>query len=168
MSNWWPALPGPGVEYRPVPEWQQMAIAGALRADDPLFDPVRGVWSRAADHPDLLPYFAQSEINRPGLLGLAALALLAWAVARELANEGLCGLVWADLKREIFRRDGYVCVYCGHRGNALTLHVDHIVPRSRGGSDDPGNLATACWPCNLGKGTRTGWEYRLWRLLYGR
>ena len=104
MSNWWPALPGPSVVYRPVHEWQRMAMAGPLRADDLLFDPVRGVWSRAADHPNLLPYFPQSPMNWPALLGLATLALLALAVARELANEGLRELVWPDLRREIFRR----------------------------------------------------------------
>lgn len=70
--------------------------------------------------------------------------MLAFAPARALTNDGLRGLGWEDLKREIFRRDSYTCVYCGHRGNVLTLHVDHVVPRSRGGTDDPANLTTGC------------------------
>lgn len=34
---------------------------------------------------------------------------------------------------------------------ALQACVDHLVPREKGGDDDPGNLVTACWPCNFGK-----------------
>jgi HNH endonuclease len=29
--------------------------------------------------------------------------------------------------------------------------VDHVVPRKRGGRTEPGNLVTACYPCNFGK-----------------
>lgn len=44
------------------------------------------------------------------------------------------------------------CGYCGKIGVALTL--DHIVPRSRGGTDEPDNLILACWSCNSSKGNR--------------
>jgi len=33
----------------------------------------------------------------------------------------------------------------------VTLEVDHVVPRSRGGTDDPENLVTSCQDCNRGK-----------------
>jgi hypothetical protein len=33
----------------------------------------------------------------------------------------------------------------------VTLEVDHIHPRSKGGTDHPDNLVTACWDCNAGK-----------------
>lgn len=56
-------------------------------------------------------------------------------------------------KREIFRRDGYTCQYCGSRSGRLTL--DHVVPRHRGGQHDWENLVTACPSCNLRKGGRT-------------
>jgi 5-methylcytosine-specific restriction endonuclease McrA len=42
------------------------------------------------------------------------------------------------------------CVYCGGPG---PFEVDHIVPVSRGGSDDMANLAAACRPCNRSKGS---------------
>lgn len=39
--------------------------------------------------------------------------------------------------------------------------VDHVIPKSQGGSDDPSNLVPACWVCNSSKGTRSLEEYRL-------
>jgi 5-methylcytosine-specific restriction endonuclease McrA len=56
-------------------------------------------------------------------------------------------------KREIFRRDDYVCQYCGSRSASLT--IDHVVPRHRGGNHSWSNLVTACELCNLKKGGRT-------------
>lgn len=43
---------------------------------------------------------------------------------------------------------GCVCHYCG---NADATHVDHIVPKYDGGTDDLGNLIAACLACNLFK-----------------
>lgn len=55
---------------------------------------------------------------------------------------------------EIFKRDRFTCQYCGRTPPNVLLHVDHIVPRKEGGSDDPENLRTACQDCNLGKGAQ--------------
>lgn len=55
---------------------------------------------------------------------------------------------------EILRRDGFRCHYCGTRGNETTgagLTIDHVVPTTLGGSDDPTNLVAACRDCNSGK-----------------
>lgn len=52
----------------------------------------------------------------------------------------------------VLRRDGFACRYCGAKAPDVVLHVDHVVPRSAGGSDDEGNLVSACASCNLGKG----------------
>lgn len=52
---------------------------------------------------------------------------------------------------EIFKRDGFRCVYCGATPNTTVLHVDHVEPKSKGGTDDHANLVTACQPCNGGK-----------------
>lgn len=43
-----------------------------------------------------------------------------------------------------------VCAYCGETHDEM--HRDHVVPRSRGGPDDPSNLVMACRPCNSAKG----------------
>lgn len=56
-------------------------------------------------------------------------------------------------KREIFRRDGYRCQYCGRSTSHLTL--DHVLPRYRGGGYSWENLVSACPQCNRLKGHRT-------------
>lgn len=58
------------------------------------------------------------------------------------------------MRFEILKRDGFRCRYCGATGAKTQLHVDHIEPRSLGGSDEPSNLITACRECNLGKRAR--------------
>ena len=49
------------------------------------------------------------------------------------------------------------CVYCGKEN--VPLEIEHIIPKSRGGSDCIGNLALACTPCNQKKGTKTAEEF---------
>lgn len=56
-------------------------------------------------------------------------------------------------KKEIFRRDGYTCQYCGKRAKVLT--IDHVIPRHLGGDHSWENLVTACADCNHRKGGRT-------------
>jgi len=54
---------------------------------------------------------------------------------------------------EVFNRDRYTCQYCGREGRDLTL--DHVLPRSRGGTHEWGNVVSCCFPCNLRKAGRT-------------
>jgi 5-methylcytosine-specific restriction endonuclease McrA len=62
-------------------------------------------------------------------------------------------------RKNILRRDGFKCAYCGR--SDLPLTIDHIVPRARGGSDSWENLVCACTACNNRKGDRTPWEARM-------
>ena len=55
---------------------------------------------------------------------------------------------------EIFKRDGFICQYCGRKPPQIILEIDHIMPRKKKGKDIPENLITACFDCNRGKGTR--------------
>jgi len=64
-------------------------------------------------------------------------------------------LMTLTLRSDILRRDGYRCRMCGAAGaDGVELHVDHILPVSRGGRTIVENLQTLCAPCNLGKGAR--------------
>jgi hypothetical protein len=56
----------------------------------------------------------------------------------------------------IWRRAKGRCEYCRVHQDDLdffTFHVEHIIPRQHGGSDNPQNLCLACRECNLSKGT---------------
>lgn len=59
-----------------------------------------------------------------------------------------------SMRFEILKRDQFTCHYCGRTPPNVLLHVDHVVPRSAGGTDDPANLITACADCNQGKSSR--------------
>jgi len=56
-------------------------------------------------------------------------------------------------KANILVRDGCRCAYCGSKREKLTL--DHIIPKSRGGSSTFENCVASCRPCNNHKGCRT-------------
>jgi 5-methylcytosine-specific restriction endonuclease McrA len=55
-------------------------------------------------------------------------------------------------RRNVLHRDNYTCQYCGVRRHDLT--IDHIIPRSRGGTDAWDNVVAACLKCNVKKGDR--------------
>lgn len=55
------------------------------------------------------------------------------------------------LRYEVLRRDNHACRYCGQSAPDVKLTVDHVIPTTLGGGDDPGNLVTACADCNSGK-----------------
>lgn len=58
---------------------------------------------------------------------------------------------WMTLRRFILSRDNYTCTYCGRKMPDVKIECDHIIPLSRGGSNDPENLTAACFECNSSK-----------------
>ncbi len=59
------------------------------------------------------------------------------------------------LRLEVLKRDDYTCQACGRspaNTKGIELHVDHIMPLAKGGTNVPENLQTLCNECNLGKG----------------
>lgn len=76
----------------------------------------------------------------------------------------------------LMRRDGYHCAYCGKRAET----IDHVIPRSRGGTHVWENCVASCKPCNHRKADHfldeLGWKLRVtphvprglhWRLING-
>jgi len=55
------------------------------------------------------------------------------------------------VRAAVFARDGLACQACAATDD---LTLDHIVPESKGGSHDPGNLRTLCRRCNSSKGVK--------------
>lgn len=65
----------------------------------------------------------------------------------------------------VYLRDQHTCQYCAKRfGGTRGLTLDHVVPRSRGGTNTWENVVTCCVPCNSHKASRTPREARM-RLL---
>jgi hypothetical protein len=64
---------------------------------------------------------------------------------------------WAETVRQVEARAAGRCEYCRmHQAlQGATFHVEHIVPKSRGGRSEMDNLAWACPACNLHKSDRT-------------
>jgi hypothetical protein len=61
------------------------------------------------------------------------------------------------LRFKVLQRDRFKCVLCGDhpaRNSECVLHVDHVVPWSKGGKTQEDNLRTLCATCNLGRGNR--------------
>jgi 5-methylcytosine-specific restriction endonuclease McrA len=56
---------------------------------------------------------------------------------------------WAQIMAQ-YRRQGYVCAYCGERPSGLP-EPEHVVPLSRGGRNDMTNIVAACKGCNSDK-----------------
>lgn len=58
------------------------------------------------------------------------------------------------LRFKVFQRDNFKCRFCGASpatDSSIQLHVDHIIPWSKGGETVIENLQTLCSNCNLGK-----------------
>jgi hypothetical protein len=70
----------------------------------------------------------------------------------------------ARVRREVYARDGHTCQLCAApvRHDVDVNHprypnLDHVVPFSKGGTDDPGNLRLTCRQCNLMRGVNETW-----------
>lgn len=53
-----------------------------------------------------------------------------------------------EIRFKVLERDGYKCVNCGKNVTVSTSHIDHIIPKSKGGTEDLMNLRTLCPECH--------------------
>jgi Homing endonuclease associated repeat/HNH endonuclease len=172
FGSWFSALERAGL----APSRSPISIA-----DEQLFQNLRAVWITLGRQPSygdvkkpVSTYSAATYDNRFGGWSNALRAFVGWAnsdqpepldavdssnpvdaqpavrsthrTRREISDR---------VRFSILMRDGFACGTCGvspasERG--ITLHVDHVIPWSRGGETVPENLATKCSRCNLGKG----------------
>ena len=66
--------------------------------------------------------------------------------------KGVC--IRPDLRLAIYLRDRFTCLYCLrdlHDAHPTDITLDHLIPDSKGGSNDPANLITACRSCNCAR-----------------
>lgn len=67
---------------------------------------------------------------------------------------------FTEAETAVLDRCGHVCHYCG---SPDLLTMDHIIPRSKGGSDCASNLLSACQSCNASRGNKDYDEFVEWR-----
>jgi hypothetical protein len=79
-----------------------------------------------------------------------------WGLVRSRQRGKRSEARYVDL--EIFERDGWRCHICKKpvrkdvpRTDPAGATIDHLIPISRGGRDEPANVATAHWACNQAK-----------------
>lgn len=77
-------------------------------------------------------------------------AMVGIAVQRRTKSRGSKK---TSLREKLYKKWGKKCVYCDAIG--VPLELDHVIPRSHGGSDRPSNLVPACCDCNRDKGDRS-------------
>ncbi len=87
---------------------------------------------------------ADAEFPVPSVIRLASMIKRPHRSVRKLT------------RLEVFKRDQYMCQYCGKESRQLTL--DHVIPRYRGGEHTWENVVSACVPCNRRKAGRTPQE----------
>lgn len=76
----------------------------------------------------------------------------AWRDPTKTTTERGYGHDWPKRRARILDRDQHHCLPCLRRGvSRRAFHVDHIVPKSQGGSDDDTNLQSVCPQCHLAK-----------------
>lgn len=60
-----------------------------------------------------------------------------------------------ELRYKILKRDNFTCQACGITAkDGIKLHIDHIIPISKGGKTTEDNLQVLCEDCNIGKSNK--------------
>lgn len=140
-------------------------------SDERLFQNILNLWEhlgrqpRRSDLTNDISEFSQSPYNRRFKTWTNALQnFVAWANEEELIapeiestsdNKKKTGRDPSlRLRFKVMQRDKFTCQHCGAspaKDPSVELHLDHIVPWSKGGETTYENLQTLCSKCNLGK-----------------
>ena len=67
-------------------------------------------------------------------------------------------MIPAKKRFKVLERDKFRCQYCWKTWKDVTLEVDHVIPKSKWGSDDLNNLITCCRECNIWKWNEIIWD----------
>lgn len=62
-------------------------------------------------------------------------------------------------RRDVWERDGNICLYCEDELTYDSWHMDHFVPISRGGKHSMANCVVSCQPCNNRKANKMPEEF---------
>lgn len=104
---------------------------------------------------------AITEEENGHFLHSARLAMRLPSVIRLLEYRRIPHQTRALSRKNILLRDRNTCQYCGTVLASAELTLDHVIPRSRGGTSTWENLVACCHPCNRKKGNRLPLEARM-------
>jgi diadenosine tetraphosphate (Ap4A) HIT family hydrolase/5-methylcytosine-specific restriction endonuclease McrA len=109
------------------------------------------------------PYADLSETERKELAALCEAKLEEYLMRRGDApwshRKISGGYIPGSLRYDILKRAKGRCECCGTPVEERAIEVDHIIPRNRGGSDDPSNLQALCYVCNAQKRDRDDTDF---------
>lgn len=81
---------------------------------------------------------------------------------KEFADQQI--KVLPGIRWQVFQRDNWRCIACGRSAeDGIILHVDHIIPRSKGGQNILSNYQTLCNICNIGKSNKDDTNIKIMR-----
>ena len=100
----------------------------------------------------VLKGLAMPEEENGHCLHAARIAMRVPSVIRLLEYRRIPHQTRALSRKNILLRDRNTCQYCGVVLSSSDLTLDHVIPRSRGGSSTWENLVACCHPCNRRKG----------------
>lgn len=61
---------------------------------------------------------------------------------------------YADKKAYLLERENRCCIYCGIHASKAKMEIEHVIPKSKGGTDSLNNLVLSCNACNQAKGNQ--------------
>ena len=95
-------------------------------------------------------YGCKAVVSPPGYCQSHQIDKAGWGrTSTKTAHERGYGWGWSKLRKRILQRDQGLCQPCLHKSKvAVATEVDHITPKSMGGSDDPSNLQAICSRCH--------------------
>lgn len=83
------------------------------------------------------------------------LAIDSIIAVRDRSHRFSRNLVPTLTRRELYHRDGGLCMYCGIRLSFSHMQIEHVIPRSKGGAHSWRNVVATCEGCNRYKDDRT-------------
>ena len=115
-----------------------------------------GSWTRACQK--FIEYKMDREISSDNFIRFDGKELLVHERGERIGySKENSRNVSLSLRLKVLNRDNFKCVFCGKSPATdfgTKLHIDHIVPFSKGGKSTLENLQTLCEDCNLGKSDR--------------
>ena len=137
------------------------AMVGKVLTNNGVVEPIKdGRWIKGYRLTDT----THTKTQRAALQAMCDEAIKAYISKRGEAIWGHrgpdSGYVSGSIRYNVLKRAKHRCELCGGHEDQVALHVDHIIPRSRGGPDDISNFQALCMTCNTNKRDTDDTDFR--------